>query len=182
MPKKTINIIVIALGFLLFYFALSPLPVKVRIIFLTFFAFIALLNIEWFPYEKFDRMFDRMLGMAKKAPRNFCKRIHSLANTDIRSVNIVFDKGAAMQLLKPPVIETLKKCFAEAEITGPDIEAEQLKIKINTAEKTFSYEGFVPDSSRCDVILKIPECSDYGEIRLPGLKRWLDENVLSKEK
>lgn len=124
----------------------------------------------------------------EQAPRKYSflrkqiKLLRSLTRKDITSVNITLDTGATAGLQNLSLIEAFKKFLAGTLTFAQEQEAEQLRLQIHTRDGSFSYSAFVPADNKDDVILRFPECGDYGGIRLPGLKRWLDENALNKEK
>jgi hypothetical protein len=111
----------------------------------------------------------------------------SFSNKDILQVDADLGKLGKAAIVKSNQIEAIKSMFADAEIyygrRNADIPTVQ--IKIQSGGNIFEYEGFTPMDNGDDVILKIPALGRIGDrygIRLPGLKRWLDENILSKQK
>jgi len=109
------------------------------------------------------------------------KIIRSLARMNVILFIAAFDTGVTVKLQNPQVTKTIKKILADARISGQDKDIEHLQIQIHTKNKNFSYTASVQAYNKDDVILKFPECGDYGGIRLPGLKLWLDQNTLKKE-
>lgn len=102
------------------------------------------------------------------------KIIRSLARMDIISLIATFDTGVTVKLQNPPLTRTVKKILTDARISGQDNDVEHLQIQIHTNNKSFSYAASVQAHNKADVILKFPECGDYGGIRLPGLRDFLN--------
>ena len=125
----------------------------------------------------------RLLGkLDQKHPflTNQIESVRSLANSDIMSVNVVFDRGGSISLQKPQSIGAFKRFLISAEISDVDYEdeVERLEIQIYTLNDSFTYDAFVAPSYPDDVMLKFSKGKNYRWICLPGLKRWLDENIL----
>jgi len=191
---RTISIIsaVIALG--LIYYMVHPLPMRIRVPFLLF-SIIVLYPLAHFLRVVLPGYMSRRLHKAvgideqewEKAPgkyfslRKQVKFISSLTHKDITSVGVTPDSGVTVMLQNPSLIDAFKKFLAGTLTFAQEQEAEQLRIQIHTHDNSFSYGAFVPAGNKDDVILKFTECGDYGGVCLPGLKRWLDENILNKK-
>lgn len=192
---RIISIIFAVIALCLIYYMVHPLPMRIRILFLLF-SIIVLFPLAHFLRVVLPRYMSKRLHKAvgideqewEQAPRRYSflrkqvKLIRSLIRKDIMSVDVTLDSGATARLQNPLLIKAFKKFLAATLTFTHEQEAEQLRIQIYTRDNSFSYDAFVPMGNKDDVILKFTECGDYGGIRLPRLKRWLDENVLKKQK
>lgn len=192
---RIISIIFVVIVLCLIYYMIHPLPMRIRVPFLLF-SIIVLLPLAHFLRVVLPRYMSKRLHKAvgideqewEQAPRKYSflrkqiKLLRSLTRKDITSVNITLDTGATARLQNLSLIKAFKKFLAGTLTFTQEQEVEQLSIQIHTRDDSFSYSAFVPAGNKDDVILKFPESGDYGGIRLPGLKRWLDENALNKEK
>ncbi len=126
---------------------------------------------EW--EQKYLQSPDRHFFLRKQL-----KTIHSIARLDVKLLTATFDTGVTFKLQNLPLIEAIKKILAGSRISGCDDDMEHLQIQIHAKNKSFSYNASIQMSNKADIILKFPECGDYGGICLPGLKQLLDEKVL----
>lgn len=126
-------------------------------------------------YKKREQAYDSV--------KNQLEPLHSLAYSDIVSVDVMFDTGVTAKIENPSAIEAFKKFLVGGTaIYTRDSEMERLRIQIHISDNSFSYDAFVPAGNKADILLKFPECSDYGAISLSGLKHWLDENILKEDR
>ena len=112
------------------------------------------------------------------------KLIHSLANRNIWEVSIKFESSETVNIRDREHIESLKEFFADAKLfhlTRED-DPENFKIEIHTDIEDIAYDAFIPRSYQDDIALQAIAGEYDTYFRLPGLKRWLDENILNKEK
>lgn len=191
---RIITVISAAISLCLIYYMVHPLPMRIRVPLLLLFI-IVLWPLAYFLHigirRSLSKRLHKKLGIDEqeweKAPvryfflRKQVKLVHSLTRKDIISVDVTVDSGVTARLQNPSVIGVFKKFLTGTLTFAQEQQAEQLRIQIHTHKGIFSYEAFVPISNIDDIILRFPECGDYGGIRLPGLKHWLDENVLNKE-
>lgn len=153
---------------------------------ISIFVIMVALGIRYFLVNSTSKMMRAALGTDKLEQKrsflgNQLKSIHSLASRDIILVNVTFDEVKSISLRTPQTTEALKEFLVSAKTCGRNKGIEQLRIEVCTKEGSFSYEAFVPTGNEEDIILKFRETGDYGGISIPGLKRWLDENILNKE-
>ncbi|MDD5063527.1 MAG: hypothetical protein PHQ35_02050 [Phycisphaerae bacterium] len=114
--------------------------------------------------------------------------VQSFSKRDILQVDVDFQGLKRASITNLDDLNAIKSLFADAEIYYEELKSDMptVQIKIQSRDNTFEYEGFTVAGNEDDVILKIPKLGKllgdkYG-IRLPGLKRWLDDNVLKKQK
>ena len=112
------------------------------------------------------------------------KLIHSLADRDIWKVDIKFKASETMNIKDREHIESLKEFFADAKPFHLTQEGalKNFKIEIHTDIEDIAYDAFIPRSYQDDIALQAIAGEYDTYFRLPGLKRWLDENILNKEK
>lgn len=109
--------------------------------------------------------------------------VTSFNKGDILQVDVNFPGLRKANITNSDDIKAIKRLFANAAIYYGELNSDMptVQIKIQSGNNSFEYEGFAIED---DVILKIPKLGKllgdkYG-IRLPGLKHWLDENILNK--
>ena len=109
--------------------------------------------------------------------------IHSLSDSDIWQVDVELEQADSVSVTKFGQVESFKKFLADAKVCGPvDVDnSEKVRIEIRTSDGGFRYEAFVPVGNQDDILLRLSAGPENSWIRLPGLKRWLDENILNKE-
>lgn len=137
--------------------------------------------------DKIDELCERVFVQRSCLMKEY-ESIRALGHGDITSVNIASDTGPGVLIHKPELIAAFKKHLRGrlVRLSLPQViseygdQVEQLKLQIHTEETALCYVALVHPKMTGDIILMPAECSDYGGIRLPGLKRWLDENVLSR--
>ena len=108
--------------------------------------------------------------------------IHSLANRDIRRIDIKFESSQIIHISGTKHIELLKNILAGAESSHLNQEngSKNLKIEIHTDTGDMVYDAFIIENDQDNIMLKTSKKGVNIVICLPGLKRWLDENVLNK--
>ena len=193
---KLVSVVVTVIALLLFFcYAIYPLPMRIRVPFLLF-SIIVLLPLAHFLRVVLPRYMSKRLHKAvgideqewEQAPdryfflRRQLKILRSLAKREITSVEVTSGNGVKASSQNPSVVSTFSKFLSGTLVFTLDHAVEQLSIRIRVEKDDLSYEAFVPAGNRGDLILKFRESGDYGGIRLPGLKRWLDRNFLNKER
>ncbi len=190
---RIISIISAVIVLCLIYYMIHPLPMRIRVPFLLF-SIIVLLPLAHFLRVVLPRYMSKRLHKAvgideqewEQAPdryfflRKQLKILRSLARREITSVEVTSGNGVKASSQNPSVVSTFSKFLSGTLVFALDHAVEQLSIRIRVEKDDLSYEAFVPAGNRDDLILKFRESGDYGGIRLPGLKHWLDENVLNK--
>jgi len=123
------------------------------------------------------------IPLLQKQQKELCV-VRSFSNRDILQVDVNSQELRRASITNSDDIEAIKRLFAEAEIYYGvrSVDMPTVRIKIQSRNNTFESEGFTTAGNGDDVILKVPKLGDKYGIRLPGLKRWLDENILSKQK
>lgn len=181
---RIITVISVAITLCLIYYMVHPLPMRIRVPSLLF-SIIVLWPLAHFLRVVIPRFLSKRLHKEvvideqewEQAPERYSflrkqvKHVHSLTRKDITSVDVTVNSSVTDRLQNASVIRVFKKFLTGTLTFAQEQQAEQLKIQIHTREGVFSYEAFAPTSNRDDIILRFPECGDYGGIRLPGLKR-----------
>ncbi len=109
--------------------------------------------------------------------------VRSLTRANILQADFVFDPGDKISLKDTDSIKAIKDFFADAKISKLKkiSGARNVKIEIKTDEKSFIYEAYLLNNRQNDIGIKVSENEGTRFIHLPGLKRWLDENILNKK-
>ncbi len=110
--------------------------------------------------------------------------IRALSKGHISQIDVMFGGTKEINIKNPDKIETFKNFLANAIITSidknPDLQSSRIQIYQN--KDVFTYYTFVTAANPEDIMLSFSEEGTDVAFCLPGLKRWLDENILSKEK
>lgn len=109
------------------------------------------------------------------------KSIRSLASGDISQVDIILEPTRSITVTDPVKIESFKKFLRTAK-RGGNGDLKNLQIQVHADGNSFTYDTFVAPHYPDDIMLKFSISKNDRWIRLPGLKRWLDENILNKQK
>jgi len=111
------------------------------------------------------------------------KLIHSLADRDIWKVHIKSKSPETIDIKDRECIESLKGFFGTAK-PFHSTQKDALKnfvIEIHTDTEDIAYNAFIPHSYQDDIVLQVIAGEYDTYFRLPGLKRWLDENSFNKK-
>lgn len=111
--------------------------------------------------------------------------IHSLGKDDILQANIVIEPANEITITTPNSLDAFKKLLSDAKLSAASKRMslkKKLKIEVKTSSGNFTYDAFVVNNQPNDIMLKITTRGKDYVICLPGLKRWLDENILNKKK
>jgi hypothetical protein len=110
--------------------------------------------------------------------------IRALSKGDISQVDVMFGGAKEINITEPEKIEAFKNFLANARITSldknPDHKSSRVQIYRN--RDIFTYYIFVAATNPEDIVLSFSEEGTDVAFCLPDLKRWLDENILSKQK
>lgn len=108
--------------------------------------------------------------------------INSFSTRDISRANIKFDRAKTLSVTDAKELKSFKGFLADAKLCAVSKKAdlENLQIEIHSGGEGFAYEAAVSAERPDDVLLKFSAGQKGCWICLPGLKRWLDENVLNK--
>ena len=109
---------------------------------------------------------------------------HSLNSGDISQIIFAYEPDDSVTITNMDKIDEFADFLNHARIAYLDESkiAEQIRISIDTKQGLFDYKAFVLFNKKEDIFLDPSSNRSDICIRLPGLKRWLDQNILKKEK
>lgn len=192
---KAILVISAIAAIFIFYYVLGPLPLQFKLVFI-FFSVIFIYPIAYFMHDFLPRYASRKLhkrmGIDEhefyENPRRYfalrkqAKNLKRLAKKKITTVNILRDGNTIGKLRATEDIDDFKN-FLLGNIVfsvGGELD-DHIELEISTDDTNYSYQAYTISGNTDDIILKFPECDDYGGIQLTGLKRWLDKNISNRE-
>lgn len=109
---------------------------------------------------------------------------HSLNSGDISQIIFAYEPDDSITITNMDKINEFADFLNNAKLIKLDESknAKQIRISIDTKEGLFDYKAFVPFNKKEDIFLEPSSNGSDICIRLPGLKRWLDQNILKKKK
>ena len=124
------------------------------------------------------------ISSAVRQKRQKMESVRQLSNGHISSVCVKFAHRKGVDITNAEKIQEFKNCLSYAricKIKDKDI-PERLELVVNTAKGGVRYDTFLSGFEKTDAFFELLPGYDKYAVRLPGLKCWLDENVLSKQK